>query len=60
MGDTLVGETPQSKLNAPIHIECILLKHVGTSTAEAETGDVLHNCKTAIGFKKMLQALGHQ
>ena len=40
--------TPQ---NAPIHIECTLLKHVVSSAAEAETGALFHNCQVALGLK---------
>ena len=48
------------KLNAPVHIECILLKHVVSSAAEAETGALFHNGKTAIEIQHILQALGHK
>ena len=51
---------PTPPLNAPIHIECTLLKHVVSSAAEAETGALFHNCKTAIELKHMLEALGHK
>ena len=47
-------------MNAPIHIECILLKHVVSSAAEAETGALFHNCKTTIGIRQILEALGHK
>ena len=60
MGDKLVGETPQSKSNALICIEYILLKRIGTSAAEAETVAFFHTYKTAIGIKKMIQGLEHQ
>ena len=46
-------------LNAPIHVECTLLKHVVSSAAEAETGALFHNCQIAIGLRNMLEALGH-
>ena len=49
--------TPTPPLNAPIHIECHLLKHVVSSAAEAETAGIFHNCTTAIPLKKMLEAL---
>ena len=45
--------------NAPIHIECVLLKHIVSSAAEAETGALFHNTKMAIFIVKMLEALGH-
>ena len=35
---------PNPKLNAPIHIECNLLKHVVSSAAEAEISAIFHNC----------------
>ena len=50
----------QPTLNAPIHIECTLLKHVVLSVAEAEIGALFHNAKTAIHIRKMLEALGHR
>ena len=49
----------QPALNAPIHVECHLLKHVVTSAAEAETSAIFHNCKIALNIRKMLLALGH-
>ena len=55
----LSDNTSQPELNAPVHIECALLKHVVSSAAEAETGGIFHNAKTAIHIKKMLHALGH-
>ena len=60
MWDILVGRAPKSKLNAPIHIECILLKYVVASAAEVEIGAVFHNYKTTMEIYKMLQALGYQ
>ena len=50
---------PQPTINAPIHIECNLLKHVVSSAAEAETAGIFHNCTTAFPIKHMLEALGH-
>ena len=47
MGEKIVWKTPQSKLDEPIHIECILLKRVMKLVAEAETGAAFRNCKTA-------------
>ena len=55
----LSDKSQQPILNAPIHIECALLKHVVSSAAEAETAGIFHNTKQAIHIKKMLQALGH-
>ena len=47
-------------INAPIHVECTLLKHVVSSAAEAETGGIFHNAKAGIHIKKMLESLGHK
>ena len=47
-------------INAPIHVECQILKHVVSSAAEAETAGLFHNCKTALQIKNMLEALGHK
>ena len=57
-GNIQKGEQPQH--NAPIHVECVLLKHVVSSAAEAETGGLFHNTKMAIFIIKMLEALGHK
>ena len=51
---------PNPTLNAPVHIECNLLKHVVSSAAEAEISAIFHNCKIAISLKRMLEALGHK
>ena len=53
-------DTNNIKMNAPIHVECILLKHVVTSKVEAETAALFHKGQTAIGIKKILHALDHQ
>ena len=50
---------PKPPLNAPVHVECRLLKHVVSSSAEAETGGIYANCQAAIPIRHMLQALGH-
>ena len=55
----LSNTSSQPTLNAPIHIEYTLLKHVVSSAAEAETGALFHNAKTAIHIRKMLETLGH-
>ena len=52
------GEQPQH--NAPIHVECVLLKHVVSSSAEAEIGALFHNTKMTIFIIKMLESLGHK
>ena len=51
--------TINTPLNAAIHVECCLLKHVVASAAEAETGGVFHNCQYGIHVRRMLQILGH-
>ena len=48
----------QPTINAPVHVEFALLKHVVSSAAEAETGGISHNARSAIHIKKMLEALG--
>ena len=53
------NNTTLQTYNAPVHIECALLKHVVSSAAEAETGGLFHNTKIAIGIIKILEALGH-
>ena len=51
---------PTPPLNAPVHVEFHLLKHVVSSAAEAETAGIFHNCQLAIPIKNMLKALGHK
>ena len=46
--------------NAPVHIECALLKHIISSAAEAGTGRLFHDTQIAIGIIKILEALGHK
>ena len=48
------------KINAPIHIECHVLKHVVSSAAESGISAIFHNCIIAISLRIMLEALGHQ
>ena len=50
---------PTPPLNAPVHVECKLLKHVVSSSAEAETGGIYANCQTSIPLRHMLEALDH-
>ena len=50
---------PNPPLNAPVHVECKLLRHVVTSAAEAETAGLFLNSQKVIEIKRMLQALGH-
>ena len=48
--------TPQ---NGPILTKCVTLKNVVCSVAEAECGDLFHNCQKAIKIRKILTVLGH-
>ena len=46
-------------LTAHIIIECKLLKHIVTSTVEAETAGLSYNCQTAVDIQNMLHALSY-
>ena len=46
-------------LNAGVHVECKLLRHVVSSAAEAETAGIFTNCQLAIPIRRMLHILGH-
>ena len=50
---------PHSSLNAPMHVEYVILKHVVSSAAEAETSGFFHNYKATIPIIHMLSALGY-
>ena len=39
--------------------ECVTLKNVVCSAAEAECGGLFHNCQKAIEIRRILTALGH-
>ena len=45
--------------NGPITTECVTLKNVVCSAAEAECGGLFHNCQKAIEIRRQLEALGH-
>ena len=47
------------KVNAAILVECKTLRHVVTSSAEAEIAGVFHNAQRAIPIRYMLNQLGH-
>ena len=47
------------KPNAPILTECRTLRYVVASAAEAETGGIFHNARTAIPIRQTLTALNH-
>ena len=49
-----------SEHNAPILTECVTLKNVVCSAAEAECAGLFHNCQKAIEIRRILQALGHK
>ena len=53
------NKTSNPPINATIHIEYALLKHVDSSAAEAETGGIFHNTKSAIHIKIILEASDH-
>ena len=53
------NSTTTPPLNGPLHVECKILRHVVTSTAEVETAGLFFNCQTALFLKHMLAALGH-
>ena len=42
-----------------MYIECKILRHVVTSSAECEPAVVFHNAQTAIHIRYILQQLGH-
>ena len=50
---------PSPTPNGPIHTECVTLRNVMTSAAEAETQTVYHNGKVAIPIRNTLAELGH-
>ena len=51
---------PPTKLhNGAILVECKTLRHVVSSSAEAETGGIFHNAQVAIPIRHLLIALGH-
>ena len=53
-------KTDNDILNAPIHIECKTLKHVVSSSAEAETGGgVFTNAQNCIPMRTILAEMGH-
>ena len=59
MGPLFTPFVEPSKPNAPVHIECRVLKPVVSSAAEAETAGIFQNSCTALDLKNMLEALGH-
>ena len=45
--------------NVPIHVECLTIKNVVSSAAEAECGGLFLNCRTGIGIRNALIGMGH-
>ena len=60
MGCIAVPLIPPITPNAPVHIECKLLKHVVSSAAEAETTGIYANYCIALDLRNILEALGHK
>mgnify|MGYP004175908775 FL=1 len=48
-----------SKNNAPVHIECKIMKNVLASAAEAEVGAIFLNCQQGEILRTTLHELGH-
>ena len=55
----LTNRNKRKPFNAPIHIECKVLKCVVSSAAEAELGALFENCKTAEVIRTTLTEMGH-
>ena len=51
--------TKHPKLNSAILVECKTLRHVVSSSAEAEVSGIFHNATTAIPIRHILKALNH-
>ena len=52
-------KTPHPTINGAILVECRALKHVVSSSAEAETAGVFHNAQIAIPIRHILENLCH-
>jgi hypothetical protein len=63
-GHFFMGWMPKNsnpiKINGAIHVSANILRFMVASTAEAELGDLYHNCQTGIIFSQMLEAVGHK
>ena len=58
----LSTDTPTSHLhplNAPMHVECKIMKNVLSSATEAEIGAIFLNCQQAEIIRTTLEELGH-
>ena len=51
--------TKRPKLNGAILVECKTLRHVVSSSAEAEVAGIFNNATTAIPIRQILTVLGH-
>ena len=51
--------TQHPKLNGAILVECKTLRHVVSSSAEAEVAGIFHNATMAVPIRHMLEALNH-
>ena len=51
--------TKHPKLNGAVLVECKTLRHVVSSSAEAEVAGIFHNAGMAIPIRHILQALNH-
>ena len=51
--------TKRPKMNGAILVECKTLRHVVSSSAEAEVAGIFHNASTAVPIRHILEALNH-
>ena len=51
--------TKRPKLNGAVLVECKTLRHVVSSSAEAEVAGIFHNATTAIPIRRILTEIGH-
>ena len=51
--------TKRPKTNGAISVECKTLRHVVSSSAEAEVAGIFHNATTAVPIRHILKALNH-
>ena len=60
-----LSDTPKQPIqanpsfNAPVLVECKILRFVQSSSTEAEIGGLFHNMKTALPLRETLAELGH-
>ena len=56
-----LGSNPTSRPlpHCPVLVECKTLRHVVTSSAEAEIAGVYHNAQIAIPIRRLLTFMGH-